>query len=271
MYNVVGGDGQVYGPVGTDTLVEWCKEGRITARTNLMDPISGRVLRAEDLSELREILMPAPPAVGGEPPVVGMNVGGPPGPQVAQQQQMPYQQMPQQMMPQQMMPGQQMPQPPTSAHFVATQVNAYPPAPMPGQMPGYGQAQMPMPDQIQGSYPQTVYPQNQAQYPQQQQQQPVIQVNNVVASYQQGGYAPQPYVSMQPQKSKATALLLCFFFGPLGVHRFYLGHNTTGAIMAGSTVLTAGIASVATGPWAFVDFILICTGTLKDHEGRPLI
>jgi len=262
MYNVVGGDGQVYGPVGTDTLVEWCKEGRIIARTNLMDPISGRVLRAEDLPELRDILMPAPPPVAPEPPVYNPQQA-PPGPPLQQmtQQQMPQQQMPQVQMPQPMMPQPMMPQqmPPQhgSAHFVATQVNAYPPQPTAGYGP-MAQGQMPMPGQVPGPYGQQPMGQ----------QTPVIQVNNVVASYQQSAYPPTPYLQQVPsQKSKATALLLCFFFGGFGVHRFYLGHNVSGAIMLGTGLFSMGAISV---PWAIIDFILICVGSINDKDGRPL-
>ncbi|MFP4333524.1 MAG: TM2 domain-containing protein, partial [Campylobacterales bacterium] len=33
------------------------------------------------------------------------------------------------------------------------------------------------------------------------------------------------------KKSRVASLVLCFFFGMLGVHRFYLGKNSSGAIM----------------------------------------
>jgi len=32
-------------------------------------------------------------------------------------------------------------------------------------------------------------------------------------------------------KSRLVALLLCFFLGPLGVHRFYVGKIGTGILM----------------------------------------
>jgi len=43
-------------------------------------------------------------------------------------------------------------------------------------------------------------------------------------------------------KSKALAVLICFFIGSLGVHRFYLGNHT-----AGFAYLFCTIVSVASG------------------------
>lgn len=44
------------------------------------------------------------------------------------------------------------------------------------------------------------------------------------------------------QKSKTAAVLLCFFIGSPGVHRFYLGNHT-----AGFAYLFCTIVSVASG------------------------
>ncbi|MDO4649109.1 MAG: TM2 domain-containing protein, partial [Eubacteriales bacterium] len=79
-------------------------------------------------------------------------------------------------------------------------------------------------------------------------------------------------------KSKLTAALLCLFFGGFGVHRFYLGHSALGGVMVGLTVfgiltsiLIFGIFIViGVGVWAFVDFIMILTGSIKDANGLPL-
>lgn len=43
------------------------------------------------------------------------------------------------------------------------------------------------------------------------------------------GHAP-PRLVVVPEKSIATAYILWFFLGVFSVHRFYLGHSTSGAI-----------------------------------------
>ena len=63
-------------------------------------------------------------------------------------------------------------------------------------------------------------------------------------------------------KSKITAILLCFFLGGLGIHRFYLGYTLIGVIQ----LLTFGGFLI----WAIVDFIRLITGSLKDSEGNDL-
>lgn len=42
MYTVVGVDGREYGPVDMAALQEWIEQGRVTATTMLIDPISGQ-------------------------------------------------------------------------------------------------------------------------------------------------------------------------------------------------------------------------------------
>jgi len=63
-------------------------------------------------------------------------------------------------------------------------------------------------------------------------------------------------------KSKSTTFLLCYFFGVLGVHRFYLGKFVTGLLM----LLTAGGLTL----WWLLDLYLIITGRLKDKHGDDL-
>jgi TM2 domain-containing membrane protein YozV len=60
-------------------------------------------------------------------------------------------------------------------------------------------------------------------------------------------------------KSRLVALLLCFFFGILGVHRFYVGKVGTGVLQ----LVTIG----GCGIWAMIDFILIAVGSFTDKEG----
>lgn len=54
-------------------------------------------------------------------------------------------------------------------------------------------------------------------------------------------------------------ILLCFFLGGLGVHRFYTGKVGTGIIM----LLTFG----GLGIWIMIDFIIIATDNFKDKDG----
>ena len=44
-----------------------------------------------------------------------------------------------------------------------------------------------------------------------------------------GGYNPQPQL-VSKGKSRTTALLLCFFLGVIGVHKFYLGKTVQGIL-----------------------------------------
>ncbi len=157
MYSVVGSDGQVYGPVDMATLSRWIAEGRIVPTTELIDPIDGRRIQAQQA-----------PALMGTFPTTGA-------------------------------PG----YPPQSYGY-----------PRPGMM----------------------------------------------------AYAAPP-------KSKVAAALLAFFLGSFGIHRFYLGHTATAIAMLVLTVvgfLTCGVTAAAVGVWAFVDFILILTGNLKESNGRDL-
>ena len=68
--------------------------------------------------------------------------------------------------------------------------------------------------------------------------------------------------SMVSPKSRLVALLLCFFLGIIGVHRFYVGKNGTGILM----ILTFG----GLGIWAFIDLVLILVGAFTDQQGRKV-
>lgn len=61
-------------------------------------------------------------------------------------------------------------------------------------------------------------------------------------------------------KSQLTAVLLCFFLGGLGIHRFYLGYTWQGIVQ----LLTLG----GLGIWALIDFIRILTGDLQPKDGE---
>ncbi len=63
-------------------------------------------------------------------------------------------------------------------------------------------------------------------------------------------------------KGFVPAILLCFFLGSFGIHRFYVGKIGTGILM----LITLG----ALGIWTLIDFIMIVVGSFKDKEGRDL-
>lgn len=61
-------------------------------------------------------------------------------------------------------------------------------------------------------------------------------------------------------KSQLVAVLLAFFLGGLGIHRFYLGYTWQGVVQ----LLTLG----GLGIWALIDFIRILIGDLKPKDGE---
>ena len=62
------------------------------------------------------------------------------------------------------------------------------------------------------------------------------------------------------EKSWVVALLLCFFFGGAGIHRFYLGKIGTGILM----LITCGGAGI----WTLIDFIMLVLGKATDKDGK---
>lgn len=81
------------------------------------------------------------------------------------------------------------------------------------------------------------------------------------------------------KKSRLVAAVLCWFLGLFGIHRLYLGKTGSGTAM-----LILGLLSLATaifaiglpglivvGVWAFIDFILIIIGKMKDGQNLPVL
>lgn len=64
------------------------------------------------------------------------------------------------------------------------------------------------------------------------------------------------------EKRILPALLICFFFGALGFHRFYVGKFGTGILQ----LFTLG----GLGIWALIDFIMIIVGAFTDKEGNKI-
>lgn len=72
--------------------------------------------------------------------------------------------------------------------------------------------------------------------------------------------AADPEVS---RKSRLIALLLCWFLGVFGAHRFYVGRPLSAIFM----ILTLG----GLGIWALIDLIVIVCGDFKDKNKKKLV
>ena len=70
-------------------------------------------------------------------------------------------------------------------------------------------------------------------------------------------HVPHPNCS---SKTRLIALILCWCFGYLGAHRFYVGKTGTAILM----LVTLG----GLGIWSFIDCIIILVGSFKDKQGR---
>ena len=66
-------------------------------------------------------------------------------------------------------------------------------------------------------------------------------------------------LEQKSEKDFLAMILLCFFLGYLGMHRFYAGKVGTGILM----FLTIG----GLGLWTLIDFLYIVTGNFRDGRG----
>ena len=80
--------------------------------------------------------------------------------------------------------------------------------------------------------------------------------------YGEGHSQPFYYERPVSTRSKWVTLILCFFFGVFGIHRFYVGKIGTGLLY----FFTFGLAGFG---W-LIDMIMIITGSFNDDHGFPL-
>ena len=80
-------------------------------------------------------------------------------------------------------------------------------------------------------------------------------------------------------RSRLTTVLLTFFLGIFGVHRFYIGKTKTAIVMLILSVLylvtvrfwgIMFISLAVVGLWALIDFIFAVSGIMKDREGKRI-
>jgi len=78
-------------------------------------------------------------------------------------------------------------------------------------------------------------------------------------------------------RSRLATVLLTFFLGIFGVHRFYIGKIRTAIVMLILSVFylvtvrfwgIVVISLAVVGLWAFIDFIFAVFGIMKDKEGK---
>ena len=68
--------------------------------------------------------------------------------------------------------------------------------------------------------------------------------------------------------NNGVALLLCFFLGVFGAHRFYVGKNGSAIAMLILSITIIGL--FISGIWSLVDFIMIICGKFTDRNGKKL-
>ena len=67
---------------------------------------------------------------------------------------------------------------------------------------------------------------------------------------------------MKSEKDWLMTVLLCWFLGVFGGHRFYVGKIGTGVLQ----LITFG----GCGVWTIIDLIMVITGNFKDAKGNAI-
>ncbi len=72
----------------------------------------------------------------------------------------------------------------------------------------------------------------------------------------------------QSGKSRGIAALLALFFGPIGLHYFYMGKTEAGIVFLVASIVTCGALAVVAQVVAFIQGILFLTSTQEEFERR---
>jgi TM2 domain-containing membrane protein YozV len=128
-----------------------------------------------------------------------------------------------------------------------------------GQYPGGGQSSGS--NQLPGANPYSSGPYANNQYPHAGAHQHAPQPHGV-PYFANGKPMVDAWGNPVSDKSRLAAALLAWFFGYLGIHRFYVGKVGTGILQ----ILTIG----GLGVWTLIDCIIILLGSFRDSNGRAL-
>jgi TM2 domain-containing membrane protein YozV len=87
--------------------------------------------------------------------------------------------------------------------------------------------------------------------------------------------APAPVAAGISPKSRLATVLLAFFLGEFGAHRFYIGKTGTAVVMLVLTIIGYATIWLIIGfiplavvwAWNLIDFIIAVVGKMKDKDG----
>lgn len=70
-------------------------------------------------------------------------------------------------------------------------------------------------------------------------------------------------------KSNIVCLILCWFLGVVGAHRFYVGKNSTAILQLLLSISVIGL--FISVPWVLIDLIIIICGNFKDADNNKIL
>lgn len=105
--------------------------------------------------------------------------------------------------------------------------------------------------------------------------------NQTQAFYGQANpnYNPYPYGDRPDSNRLLVTILLWFFVGHFGAHRFYLGYTSTAVVMLvlelvgilTACILVGWFFIAAVAIWWIIDLVQILTGNLRPIDGSRLV